>query len=85
MAGETKKGNPDGRDENVIAKIIESAKRNHLAQMAICCLLPVLLIIALQLLGYTGFWVYALALALCIGSHIAMAAIGAKKEGQSCH
>ena len=85
MARETKKGNPDWRNENVIAKIIESAKRNHLAQMAVCCLLPVLLIIALQALGYSGFWVFALALSVCIGSHIAMAVIGRKREGQLCH
>ena len=69
----------------MIGKIIESAKRSHMAQMAICCLLPVLLIIGLQFLGFSGPWVFALAIAVCIGSHIAMGALSAEKEGKSCH
>ncbi len=69
----------------MIGKILESAKQNHFAQMAICCLLPVILIVALQLLGYNGAWVYALAIVACIGSHILMSALAAKKEGATCH
>ncbi|MCR4368613.1 MAG: hypothetical protein NUV67_01775 [archaeon] len=69
----------------MIGKIVESAKRNHIAQMAICCLLPVVLIIGLKVLGYNEPWVFALAIAVCVGSHIAMGIIGAQKEGASCH
>lgn len=64
--------------------LVRSIKRNHFAQMAICCMLPVVLIVALQAAGFSGFWIYPLALAVCIGSHIAMTYAG-MREGKSCH
>ncbi|MDO8633740.1 MAG: hypothetical protein Q7K34_00410 [archaeon] len=68
----------------MLGKIWNDIKSNHFAQMAICCMLPVILIIVLQLFGFTGWWVYGLALAACVGSHIVMAYFGSK-EGKSCH
>ncbi len=68
----------------MLGKIWEEIKSNHIAQMAVCCMLPVILIIALQLLGFTGWWVYGLALFACIGSHLAMTFFGSK-EGKACH
>ncbi len=52
--------------------------------MAVCCMLPVILIIVLQFLGFTGWLVYGLALFACVGSHMAMAFLGTK-DGKSCH
>lgn len=64
--------------------LLKSIRKNHFAQMAVCCMLPVILIIALQLLGFTGLWVYPLALLVCVGSHAVMTYFGLK-EGKSCH
>lgn len=71
-------------ENGLIQKISDSAKKNPFAQMAVCCLLPVILIVVLKLLGFTGFWVYGLALVVCIGSHLLMAHHGAKGE-KACH
>lgn len=68
----------------MLGKILNEIRSNHFAQMAVCCMLPVILIIALQLLGFTGWWVYGLALFACVGSHIAMTFFG-PKEGKACH
>ncbi len=65
-------------------KIWNEIKSNHFAQMAICCMLPVILLIVLQLFGFNGWWVYGLALAACVGSHMVMAYFGSKEE-KSCH
>ena len=74
-----------GTNESGIAqKIMGSAKRNHFAQMAICCLLPIIVIVALQLAGFNGWWVYGLAVVACVGSHLAMAFMGSKEE-KTCH
>jgi len=62
----------------------KSFKENHLAQMALCCLLPIILIVALRALGFDGPLVYAAALVLCVGSHLALMAIGGKAE-KACH
>lgn len=68
----------------MLEKIRNEIKSNHIAQMAVCCMLPVILIIALRLLGFTGWPIYAVAIFACIGSHIAMAFFGSK-EGKACH
>ncbi|MEW6721751.1 MAG: hypothetical protein AB1324_00660 [Candidatus Micrarchaeota archaeon] len=62
-------------------RIWNSIRNNHFAMMAVCCALPVLLILALQAAGIGGWWVYPLAALVCIGSHVAMMAFGGKK----CH
>src|SRR3989344_7392237 len=67
-------------EKGFLQKIIGSAKRNHFAQMAICCLLPIMVIVGLQLLGFNGWWIYGLALIACVGSHLVMAFIGFKEE-----
>ena len=69
----------------MLGKILEEIKSNHIAQMAVCCLLPVVLIFGLQLLGFTGFWVFGLAIAACVGSHIVMACFASKDGGKACH
>ena len=68
----------------MIEKFWNSVKSNHFAHMAICCLLPVILIFALQFFGITGWWVFGLALAVCVGSHLVMAFFS-PGEGKSCH
>lgn len=65
--------------------LFESVRKNHFAQMALCCMLPIVVIIILQLLGFTGWWVYALAVAACIGSHLALTVLGTKEGGKACH
>ena len=66
--------------------IFESIKNNHLAMMAVCCMLPVVLIIGLQLAGITGWWLYPLAMLVCVGSHALMMAMpGKEKGGKPCH
>jgi hypothetical protein len=75
---------PEKNETGIAQKIVSSAKGNHFAQMAICCLLPILVIIGLQLLGFTGWWVYGFAVVACIGSHLVMAYMGSKEE-KSCH
>lgn len=70
----------------MIGKIWGKIRENHLAMMAVCCALPVVLILGLQMLGFRDAWIYPLALALCVGSHVAMMALKPKgKEGESCH
>ena len=71
-------------EKGFLHKIIGSAKRNHFAQMAICCLLPIILIVALQLAGFNGWWVYGLALIACVGSHLVMA-YGSSRGEKICH
>jgi len=71
-------------------KIWDSIKNNHFAMMAVCCLLPVIVILGLQAAGITAWWLYPLAIFICIGSHVLMMAMspkehGAKKEGEACH
>jgi hypothetical protein len=68
----------------VLEKLWESVKKNHFAQMAICCALPIVVIFALEAMGYTGGWVFAIAIAVCVGSHIVMSYF-ASKEGKTCH
>ena len=75
---------PEKNETGIVQKVAESAKGNHFAQMAICCLLPILVIVGLQLLGFSGGWVYGLALIACVGSHLGLAFMGAK-EGEACH
>ncbi len=57
-------------------------RNNHIAMMAVCCLLPVIAIMALRWAGFDGWWIYPLALAICVGSHAAMMLIGG---GKKCH
>lgn len=59
-------------------------KSNHFLQMAICCILPVFLILGLQFLGITNQWAYGFAIILCVGSHLVMMYFSSK-EGKSCH
>ncbi len=68
----------------MLDKLIEKIRSNHFAMMAVCCLLPVVFIIGLQLAGFNNPLLYPLALVVCVGSHVLMMA-GAKKEGKSCH
>ena len=75
---------PEKNETGIVQKVAESAKRNHFAQMAICCLLPIILIVALQLAGFNGWWVYGLALIACVGSHLVMA-YGSSREEKTCH
>ncbi len=63
----------------------KSLKENHIAQMAVCCFLPVVVIIALQLAGFTGVWVYVLAFAVCIGSHLIIGYFASKEGKKTCH
>ncbi|MBI5553754.1 MAG: hypothetical protein HY917_03360 [Candidatus Diapherotrites archaeon] len=69
----------------MIEKIGNEFRSNHLAQMAVCCMFPVVLLIALQLLGFSGWWVYGLALVACIGSHLVMGYWSSRKGEKSCH
>ncbi len=70
----------------MIGKIWNEIKSNHIAQMAVCCLLPVVLILGLQLLGFAGFWIFGLAIAVCIGSHLAMTYFASKNGSEkACH
>jgi hypothetical protein len=67
-------------------KQLDYLRNNHLAMMAVCCLLPVIPILGLQLAGITGWWIYPLAIVICVGSHVLMMALpgkgGVKK---ACH
>ncbi|MBS3070162.1 hypothetical protein J4220_01505 [Candidatus Micrarchaeota archaeon] len=64
----------------------EKLKENHFAMMALCCILPVIIIVVLQLAGFGGAWVYALAIAACIGGHLFMMHSASKKGGDKiCH
>jgi len=69
----------------MLGKIWEEIKSSHIAQMAVCCLLPVILIFGLQLAGFSGFWVFGLAIVLCIGSHLVMGYFASKGGGKPCH
>ncbi len=70
----------------MLGKIWDKIKGNHMAMMAVCCLLPVVLIFGLQFWGFRDPWIYPLAIAVCVGSHVVMMALGPKdKEGKSCH
>ncbi len=62
--------------------IVDYLRNNHLAMMAICCVLPLVLIFVLQVAGITGWWVYPLALVICVGSHVLMMFFGG---GKKCH
>ncbi len=68
----------------MLGKIWNEIRSNHIAMMAVCCMLPVILIIVLQAFGFRGWPIYAVAIFACIGSHIAMAFLG-PKEGKACH
>lgn len=64
----------------------KSLKENHLAQMALCCLLPVVAIAAMSAIGLGGAPAYAIALVLCVGSHLALARWSSKEgNGKTCH
>ncbi len=65
---------------------LDYLRSNHLAMMAFCCLLPVIPILGLPLLGITGWWIFPLAIAICIGSHVLLMAMPSK-DGvkKSCH
>lgn len=71
----------------MLQKIIDYIKSNHLAMMAICCIIPVLFILGLQFVGFDSVWLYPLALVACVGSHVAMMSFGSKNEKgeKSCH
>ncbi len=70
----------------MLEKIRNEIRSNHLAQMAVCCMLPVILLIGLQLLGFNEWWVYGLALIACVGSHLVMTYFSSKGEkGKTCH
>lgn len=61
-------------------------RKNHLAMMSVCCLLPIIVILGLQLAGIKGWWVYPFAILACIGSHVLMMAMPGKREGgKTCH
>ncbi|HLC48460.1 MAG TPA: hypothetical protein VJI13_05280 [Candidatus Norongarragalinales archaeon] len=65
---------------------LDYLRNNHLAMMAVCCLLPVIPILGLQLAGITGWWIFPLALVICIGSHVLMMALPSKHgERKACH
>ncbi len=66
----------------MFAGVWESVRKNHFAMMAVCCLLPVIAILALQFIGITDWWVYPLAAVLCVGSHALMMFFGG---GKKCH
>ncbi|MBS3067236.1 hypothetical protein J4450_00920 [Candidatus Micrarchaeota archaeon] len=68
----------------MLDKIWQSIKRNHFAQMAICCALPVVIILAMTLIGLNSPWLYSIALLVCLGSHLIMMYFNAK-EGKTCH
>ncbi len=57
--------------------------------MAICCAFPIVLIVALQAAGMRGFWLLAIGLVACVGSHLVMMYVGSKNEEskgeKSCH
>lgn len=65
--------------------IMDYLKNNHFAMMAICCLLPVIVIVGLQALGIGGWWLFPLAAVVCVGSHALMMALPSKKGGKTCH
>jgi len=65
--------------------LIDSIKKNHIAQMAICCAIPVIVILALQFAGIREWWVYPLALVVCIGSHAIMMLNSTKEGKKACH
>ncbi|HIH09991.1 MAG TPA: hypothetical protein HA254_04970 [Candidatus Diapherotrites archaeon] len=46
-------------------------------------MLPVLIIVGLGFAGFSGGWIYAIAIVACIGSHLAMMATS--KDGKACH
>ena len=68
----------------MFGKIINSVKNNHFAQMAVCCILPVIIILALQYTGFASPWVYSIALVACVGSHLLMMYANTK-SGKTCH
>lgn len=67
----------------MLGKIWDSVRSNHIAMMAVCCMLPVLIIVGLGFAGFSGGWIYAIAIVACIGSHLAMMATS--KDGKACH
>ncbi|MFH0927196.1 MAG: hypothetical protein V1822_01320 [Candidatus Micrarchaeota archaeon] len=70
----------------MFGKIWNSIKSNHFAMMAVCCLLPVVLILGAQFAGMREWWLYPLAIVVCMGSHILMMGMHKSgKEGGSCH
>ena len=70
----------------MLKKIWGEIRSNHIAMMAVCCLLPVLFILALQTMGFNSPWLFVAAIVLCVGSHLVMAYFGSKEGGEkSCH
>ncbi|HLD58231.1 MAG TPA: hypothetical protein VI977_01140 [archaeon] len=69
----------------MLKKIWASAKRSHFAMMAVCCILPIIAIFALQAFGFNGSLVFAVAIAVCIGSHLLMGFFGARSNEKACH
>lgn len=69
----------------MLGKIWDSVRNNHFAMMAVCCMLPVIVIVGLQLAGITGWWLFPLAALVCVGSHVLMMALPGRKGGKSCH
>ena len=67
----------------LIQKILNYLRKNHLAAMAVCCALPVVLIFGLQFIGLKGWWVFPLALVLCVGTHALMMFLGKPKDEQN--
>lgn len=65
----------------MMAKIVTYLRKNHIAMMAVCCILPIVLIGIFAILGIKEWWVYPLALLVCIGSHLLMVIGGERK----CH
>lgn len=65
----------------MLGKLWDYIRKNHIAMMAVCCALPVFVILGLRLVGFDGWWIYPLALFLCVGSHALMMLGGDKK----CH
>lgn len=66
----------------MLGKIWDYLRKNHFAMMAVCCALPVVVLLALRLAGIEGWWIYPLALFICVGSHAAIMLFGGEKK---CH
>lgn len=68
----------------MIGKIWGKIRENHLAMMAVCCLVPVVLIFGLKAAGFDSPLLFPIAMIVCVGSHLLMMA-GARKDGEACH
>ncbi|HIH20645.1 MAG TPA: hypothetical protein VJI71_00380 [Candidatus Norongarragalinales archaeon] len=60
-------------------------KENHFAMMALCCILPVIIIVALQIAGFGGAWLYTIVIGACIGGHLFMMHSALKGGKKTCH